>query len=396
MLWEKANKKEDNSVLIPRTWLFLHYYEALTVLFRIENALRVFIYIILKEKLQDKWHDIQIASEDREPEMIKAIAARRIDQAKNFGYLGYNISCPIMHLTTGELMGLMTSEKCWPYFKDYFLGSKDIIKNKFYEIINVRNSLSHFRPIKDDDIDLIKQNSKHVLTLIEKCIYEVSTCSSIVPSNTTEKWYEGLKALVSENCELKFSQSKDEKWICVDIIFNCPIIRKRLRPRMASYSVLTILSSNILTMFPVLKSNIIYLSEFVPSYLTMTKDYDAPFRKKISFIFSRITLNERHEDIKDAIKNLLLLITKETELIKQDNLARGKIIDTASVRASYRISGETKEWVFGIDNLLCNIKENDHPEYWGNSDVFFDPDFITSTTKYPWASTTVSEETTPF
>lgn len=43
MKWEDAEKNKDHSVKIPDNWLFLHYYEALTVLFRIEHSLRTFV-----------------------------------------------------------------------------------------------------------------------------------------------------------------------------------------------------------------------------------------------------------------------------------------------------------------------------------------------------------------
>lgn len=51
MDWKSANKNEDDTFDIPMRWLHIHYFEALNILFRMENALRVFVYIILKIKL---------------------------------------------------------------------------------------------------------------------------------------------------------------------------------------------------------------------------------------------------------------------------------------------------------------------------------------------------------
>ena len=31
---------------IPARWVYVHYYEAFNLLFRIENALRIFVYIV--------------------------------------------------------------------------------------------------------------------------------------------------------------------------------------------------------------------------------------------------------------------------------------------------------------------------------------------------------------
>ena len=55
MQWQSANKKDDGTLIIPRRWLHLHYYEALNILFRMENSLRVFVYVILKNSLLEEW-----------------------------------------------------------------------------------------------------------------------------------------------------------------------------------------------------------------------------------------------------------------------------------------------------------------------------------------------------
>jgi hypothetical protein len=56
MNWQTPEKKKDRSVTLPENWLVLHYYEALTVLFRIENSLRTFVYVVLKDKKKGEWH----------------------------------------------------------------------------------------------------------------------------------------------------------------------------------------------------------------------------------------------------------------------------------------------------------------------------------------------------
>lgn len=156
MDWEKTVQKEGNLVEIPENWLLIHYYEVLTTLFRIENALRVFVFLILKNELKEKWSGLSVTSDDSQEGTIETIAKKRINQAKDFGYLGYFVNCPIMYLTTGELIRLITAESYWKYFAKYFLGSKTIMKNKLDEIVNVRNSIAHFRPIKQGDVELIK------------------------------------------------------------------------------------------------------------------------------------------------------------------------------------------------------------------------------------------------
>src|SRR5207237_9077479 len=99
--WRQPESGKDNFIRIPGNWLFLHYYEALTVLFRIENALRMFVYVILKNEHKSKWLELSIASDDGNQSSISAIAKKRVAQGETYGYLGYPMSSPLMHLTTG-------------------------------------------------------------------------------------------------------------------------------------------------------------------------------------------------------------------------------------------------------------------------------------------------------
>ncbi len=55
MNWKEAKNKVNNEYELPGDWLKLEYFEVLNILFRVENALRVFVYIILKVNFQDKW-----------------------------------------------------------------------------------------------------------------------------------------------------------------------------------------------------------------------------------------------------------------------------------------------------------------------------------------------------
>jgi hypothetical protein len=60
MDWHQA-KQVNEAVQIPDRWLHLHYYEALNILFRFENALRVFVYVILK-RVKSREHPLLCCS----------------------------------------------------------------------------------------------------------------------------------------------------------------------------------------------------------------------------------------------------------------------------------------------------------------------------------------------
>jgi hypothetical protein len=395
MKWEKYVETKEKLLQIPESWLFLHYYEALTVLFRIENALRVFVFSVLKNEFREKWLETNITSDDSTQGTITSIAKRRINQARSFGYLGYSITCPIMHLTSGELIQLITADANWKYFSKYFLGSKDIIKNKLDEIGAIRNSLAHFRPIRQSDIEVVKQNANHVLVAIEKCISEMFGCKNVVPTNTAEDWYKELRTLGTDHCILYFLQSADEEWVKISIEYGCPVVAQ-FEPSSSyrRYKVLSIISSAILKEFPILSNLITYLTEYVP-YSPMTEKTKSPhFTKIIELVLSHKILKDHFKDLRKQIEEVLLLISNETELIKQDNLAKGKIVQVVEVNAIQREA----TWRIRTQALTCEVGTDDPPEFWGSSGSFswLGSDFVSRTSKYPWMPTEVSEEPIPF
>ena len=396
MQWKQATTIEGG-LNIPARWVYVHYYEAFNLLFRIENALRIFVYIVLKNERREKWADAQVIADDEEG-TIDALARKRRGQSQTFGYLGHSIACPIMHLNSGELTRLIVSEAYWKLFKPYFLGSKDIIKSKLEEIGSIRNSLAHFRPIRSDDVDVIKQNSKHVLLGIEQFLNQVLVQGDVIPTNTEHEWYLNLKTLVTYQCTFSFQQSSDERWVRIGIEYSCPVIKKiSYWSEQATYTVLTIRSSAILTKYPEIAKDICYLSE-LPSHPQMLTDGNAKFGKKLSFVLSRNMLESQHENIKKSLEDLLQAVSKETELIQQDHLARGQLVHSASANATFvKVKeGDKGRWQWYYQQLKTLVVESDPPEYWGSLNFYGWEEFISATDKYPWMPESVSEEEVPF
>lgn len=110
MEWKPTIRNDQGLLKVPKRWLHIHYYEALSILFRFENSLRVFVYAILKNEYSSKWGDCNFSMPGGDATAIKSLAARRINQADNFGYLGFDIKATLMHLTSGELVELITAD----------------------------------------------------------------------------------------------------------------------------------------------------------------------------------------------------------------------------------------------------------------------------------------------
>lgn len=387
MDWKQSRNTENNIYELPGHWLKIEYFDALNILFRVENSLRMFVYIVLKNEFKEKWKDLSVTSDDDETSTIGAIAKRRLAQDKNYAYLSYVITSPLLHLTSGELTRLITSDAYWKLFKQYFPGSREIIKNKLDEIGNVRNSLAHFRPIKKGDIELVKQNSVHTLSLIEKCITDFILCPNIVPTNTDEDWYKKLITLGIEEVSLNFNQSKDEQWTKIILSFESPILEAEDSWRGYSLRIANLRTDNLLINYPELSKYVICATENIPRSYTKEPE-KVRIKKGINLTFSRECLKNNYTQIKTEIEKILIKIAKENTLIREDNLARGKLIEVVSCYFKKQESGYHS---LKADQLVTELSEKTPVEFWGRLN-YASRNFVTDTDRYPWMPIDISED----
>jgi hypothetical protein len=383
--WRKAERNQGGFA-IPENWLFLHYYEALNALFRVENALRMFVYVVLKNGRKLKWVDLQVASDDGGESTIGAIAKRRFAQDERFGYLGYRIASPLMHLTTGELIRLIFADAYWPMFSEFFPASREIAKTKLDEIGNVRNALAHFRPIKSDDVEVVKQNANQVLSGVESALANVLSTTSIVPSNTTDAWYAPLRQVAGPYCNVTFRQSENERWVQVRLVYACSLIGKAyLGSSYRKWSALTLHSPSILRRTPAILEHVVFATEH--SFAVDAREEQPAFKQLAQFVFSRSTLEHSYDAIQANFEQAVALITEETDLIREDNLARGALVRVGEASASKH----SESWFENTSGLRSKRGSDDPAEYWGEGPSG-DVNFVTGTTSYPWMPADVSEE----
>jgi len=117
--WTKIENTNDwFAKNIPHNWLYSHYYEAFTYAFRIENALRLLVYLVLKSNLKKNWINASISSSQNNSYTIANIFKQKCELDRQVGYIGYEVNYPIMQLTLGELTELITG-KYWRIFKTF-------------------------------------------------------------------------------------------------------------------------------------------------------------------------------------------------------------------------------------------------------------------------------------
>jgi hypothetical protein len=391
MEWKKAQIKDDNSVQVPERWLHLYYYEALNVLFRFENSLRVFVYTVLKEELKEKWQETAITGG-----CIKSETKKRIRQSDEYGYLGHEITSPMLFLNSGELIDIIVSDAYWKYFAKYFKASKSIVVTKLQEIGTVRNSLAHFRPIKEDDIDLIKQNTKHVLLEVEKALVKITSISALVPTNSDEPWYLKLKALGSENINLSLFYCEDENWVRLSFSYKIPtLLKAKITEEFYTYKVGNLRTVEVLRNFQTIKDNCIYITD---SYIAgqLNTEFDIASSKEFSVVLSKRTLTENLDSLESAIRDIIIKVDEETELLKSDNLARGILVEPKHATASVKNGHNNhRYWQVKLDALKSDSSKVSEVEYWGTRGNYV-TDFVSATQQYPWMPSSISGEESPF
>lgn len=390
MEWKNANTNEQGLLKVPNRWLHVHYYEALNILFRFENSLRVFVYVVLKNNFFEKWKECSFTLPGGDAKSIQSITSKRINQAANFGYLGFDIRAPMMHLTSGELVEIIISDAYWMHFKEYFKGNKEIIKNKLLEIGTIRNSLAHFRPIRSEDIELIKQNTRHTLLGVEQCLENVFIHNLRVPTNTTDQWYKSLSVLGTDYITTTPFHSSDECWVNVKLRFETPTFNKEhYGQTYIQFKMAKINTSNILNLHKELAKNVTCVRESI-NYPTLTQEWDIKVTKELHFVFKKNVLEKNYVTIATEFADILAKVTKECELLNQDNLARGHLVETALMTTWWQQGEDGKDgsWKFNFNDLWQPYQPNHPDEYWGQ--LQYTTDVVAACNRYPWMPEDIS------
>jgi hypothetical protein len=113
--------------------------------------------------------------------------------------------------------------------------------------------------------------------------------------------------------------------------------------------------------------------------------YPSSFRKTGIIVGNEATLEPNK--IKSELEKILLEITKELALIKEDNLARGKLIEVVSCNFD---KGETYHSL-KAHQFDTELTEDTPVEFWGSLN-YASRDFMTDTDKYPWMPIDISED----
>ena len=391
MEWAQAKQNDEGLIDVPSSWIYITHYEALNILFRIENALRVFVYCILKENYGAQWTGLQISTAETDSIAISRLTSRRISQQQDFAYLGNRIASPMMYLNSGELIYLIFADNYWPKFAPYLEGKKEILRNKLEEISTIRNSLAHFRPITQDDVDVVKQNCKHAFGGIDACLRELTSCHKIVATNTLDDWYKGLSNIGNEICTITLHESPNKKWIRLQLDYSCALLETSADYDTSIYFLVgNLISPSILDQFEKLAERVLFVNEWMPG-LSMPDDKRPEFRKQVSLTFSSATLKVHYKEIAGELKQVLSTLIEDRDLLASDRLARAKLLSADTVQSVYRKRDKGGYWYMNEDSLLSKPPQPSPPEFWGTLGRF-GARFVDNAARYPWMPSAICED----
>ncbi len=393
MEWKSSKKIKEwnNNYEIPTNWLGIEYYEALNILFRVENTLRILVFIILKTQHNIEWKNLMIKTQMGKDKSVNSIANQRLKQDNDYGYLWFSISTPLLHLTSNELINLIFQEEYRKYFKGFFPWKKEIIKYKLDEIGNIRNALAHFRPIKKWDIDLIKQNSLHTLWKIENFIYNfISFWDNIAHSNN-EDWYKKLKSLKEENFKISFNEDEKKDWVSITLTFSIKTFEKEKDVFSDDLLMKAFIPDNnkIMERFENLVTYSTCITENYPFSYLNDINQERELEKQLKLKFSKENLEKNYEKIYKDLESLSKELGKDESTLESKWIRKWNILEVVECTYGHREYDEGSFYSLDITPFKTKITDKSPQEFWGNLN-YTSRDFVTSSSRYPWMPVNIS------
>jgi hypothetical protein len=103
---------------------------------------------------------------------------------------------------------------------------------------------------------------------------------------------------------------------------------------------------------------------------------------------------KRFADLKAVLERILATISEETDLLKEDQLARGTLVSIRDATCNRYPTENSKWWSISSSDLFSSTPTTELPEYWGRIQGI--DNFISHTETYPWMPVHISEEELPF
>jgi len=368
------------AIVPPDTWLPMHYIEAYNILFRIENALRVFVYLVLKIHFAEEWHKVSVVGDGQEKDSISSRTKRLVAQNEKYAYLGHERACHLLLLSLGELVEIMTADTCWRFFARFFHSNRQATLVKFYEIIMIRNALAHFRAINEGDLVTLRKNSEHLLSPVADFLNGTINIVEPVPRCDATTWLKDLQELKSPVCVTSWRQSPGADWSAFVIEWTFPVVGSPNEAWDHGYSVIRLDTPTVLREAPLLRALVSFSYESFDWPLEFDAEKMPVFKKEAFFVFHREVLQQNASDVQGGLKTVLDAVTEDTNLLATAPESTARMVRIAHITSKPKGANGGEH-----QGLCCDQLDPSLAEYWG---VFVPlpgiSEFITDTYRFPW------------
>jgi len=383
----------------------LQYYEALNLLFRVENTLRIFVFAVLKASIGEGYGNLQVGDST-----LAGTAKNRRKQEATHGYMsspaGPN---PLMYLTFAELQRLILSKSGWPHLRKYFPMSQNVLEQHLDAIGVIRNALAHFRPIDGDRIDSVRLRVAEMLPHVESCVLGLLTFTEEVPHTLSEEWFLELAAVQGRYVAIEVRRSGERA--ATDFVACVLRYRGRVLARHAAgeYSVSMLITPAVLGRFDRLKAAVVCGYDEIDVDACSVDDEECVLEKCAVLVLSLRALRENLGGVTADLARLVCEIDEDSELGPGDHARlvralRVKVRKTEIQTMSWDRNELTHEpvgpprplwsWDLTGASMTDAIEESSPVEYWTNSWKgewgMVAGNFISHTWRFPWIPADVS------
>jgi len=131
--------------------------EGYSIMFALENSIRVFITRILSDNFEEKWWD-EVQKKNKLKEMIKKVVDRKTKDSKNW-YCSKRGVHEIYYTDYSELLHIIRTFDS--IFSKFFKkGATKNLIGKLGELIPTRNVIAHSNPITTKDLDRLRVHAR--------------------------------------------------------------------------------------------------------------------------------------------------------------------------------------------------------------------------------------------
>ncbi len=208
MKWQSiqpVTKDVHTAWSIPDDYLPTRYYDVYNMVFRLENAMRMMVFAVLKATHGSKWGDVVIRKE--KGTTLAGLCESRCKDAYDYGHIGRTSHIPLVYLTFGDLLTIM---KCERAFKELFSADPErVIVPKLREVEQVRNNLAHFREVTTEDYT-------RLLHVFPDAVNDIDRFLASLTDMPDESRLDDVPSDFNES-RIRCERQRDGKWTWVEL-----------------------------------------------------------------------------------------------------------------------------------------------------------------------------------